>query len=72
VSEAPLIQVTVDGIPRRVPAGMSLLALLDQLQEPHGAAVVERNRRFVHKDALATTILQDGDLIEIILPAFGG
>ncbi len=72
MSRAAHIQVTVNGLVHRTQEGIRLLDLLDQIGEPHAAALVERNRRLVRKEDLATTLLEDGDSIEVILPAFGG
>lgn len=69
---APAITVTVNGEPVQVAAGTRLAELLANLGEPTDAGLVERNRRYVHKQELAQIVLEDGDLIEVILPAFGG
>lgn len=68
----PTITVTVNGEPMQIAAGTRLADLLASLGEPTDPGLVERNRRFVHKQDLAEIVLQDGDLIEVILPAFGG
>lgn len=64
--------MTVNGQTVETKPTESLRDLLERLNEPHAAAVVERNHRFVHKDNLPKTQLEDGDTIEVILPAFGG
>lgn len=66
------IRVLVNGEPLRLREPISLLALLEQLDEPYAHALVERNRRLVRPEQLAGTMLADGDEIEVILPAFGG
>ena len=69
---ASTITVTVNGEPMQVAAGTRLAELLASLGEPSEVGLVERNRRYVHKQDLAEIVLEDGDLIEVILPAFGG
>ena len=66
------ITVIVNGEPMRIAAGTRLAELLATLGEPTDAGLVERNRRYVHKQDLAEIVLEDGDLIEVVLPAFGG
>ena len=66
------INVTVNGERQFIAEGTTLLDLLEQLGEPYGAGVVELNRKFVHSDSLETTVLQDGDEVEVLLLAFGG
>jgi len=72
LAESPTITVTVNGEPMRIAAGTRLAELLASLGEPSDVGLVERNRRYVHKRDLAEIVLEDGDLIEVILPAFGG
>jgi thiamine biosynthesis protein ThiS len=64
--------VTVNGQAVEISPKESLHDLLERLDEPHAAAVVVRNHRFVHKDDVPKTQLEDGDTLEVILPAFGG
>ena len=66
------LRLQVNGEPREAPAGTSLLGLLQQLDEPWGAAVVEHNGAYVRKSDLDDVPLADGGRIEVILPAFGG
>jgi len=66
------ISVTVNDEPVVVGAGTRLADLLAELGEPTESGLVERNRRLVRKEDLAETVLEDGDTIEVILPAFGG
>ena len=34
--------------------------------------IAEINRRFIHRRDYMTTVLKEGDQVELILPAFGG
>ena len=72
MSTEEYIRVLLNGEPHQLVEPISLLALLEQLGEPHAHALVERNRRLVRPEQLAATVLADGDEIEVILPAFGG
>jgi thiamine biosynthesis protein ThiS len=66
------ITVIVNGETVVTPPGTPLLELLDRLQEPYPAAVIELNGRFVYKKNLSALRLSGGDVIEVILPSFGG
>ena len=69
---AATITVTVNGEGQVVAAGITLLRLLEELDEPYGVAVVEVNHKFVDPDAYPRIVLQDGDDVEVMLLAFGG
>lgn len=62
----------IDGFPEEVPDGIDLARLLEDRGEPAKATVVELNGRYVRAGLLADTKLSEGDVVEIILPAFGG
>ena len=72
MAQSELITVYVNQEEFQIPAGTCLLSLLQQIDEPYAAGIVELNAIFVHKDKLATQLLQNGDKVEVILPAFGG
>jgi len=55
-----------------IETGLSLGALLDQLQVRPGRVVVERNRDIVPRDAYGTTTLAEGDILEIVHFVGGG
>lgn len=66
------IRVTVNGEAHVIARDTVLKDLLDELNEPYGAAVVELNHKFVHRAALEKTVLREGDDVEVLLLAFGG
>ncbi len=55
-----------------LPKGMSLANLLVHLNVPEGKIAVERNLEIVSKSAYATTLLCEGDELEIIHFIGGG
>ena len=67
-----MIEVILNGEPVEVAEGTTLLALLERLGEPHQVALVEVNRKLVHKSELGRVVLAPLDAVEVILPAFGG
>ncbi len=70
--ETDTIRVTIDGLAETIPAGLTLAQLLEQRGEPVAIAMVERNGEYVRKQRLGEVKVENGDRIEIILPAFGG
>ena len=67
-----VITIMVDGFLERVPAGLGLPELIERQHAQHKDLVVEVNGRFVHPRDYRGLILQDGDRVELIHPAFGG
>lgn len=70
--ETDTIRVTIDGLAETIPAGLTLAKLLQRRGEPVAIAMVEHNGEYVRKDHLPNVRLEEGDRIEVILPAFGG
>jgi thiamine biosynthesis protein ThiS len=68
----PELTVRVNGEPVQVAPGTTLRELLERIEEPYEHALVLLNDVFRRRDELARCRLQDGDEIEVILPAFGG
>jgi thiamine biosynthesis protein ThiS len=66
------IDVTVNGEPRDVPAGATLLALLELLGLDPRVVVVEHNRTIVRRPALGTVRIAAGDVIELVHFVGGG
>lgn len=66
-----LIDVTINGEPRRVPAALTVRALLDHLGVA-GAAAVERNREIVPRAQHTTAVIAAGDTLEIVDLVGGG
>jgi len=66
------IDVTVNGEPRGVPAGATLLELLGLLGLDPRVVVVEHNRRIVRRPALGIVRIAAGDVIELVHFVGGG
>jgi thiamine biosynthesis protein ThiS len=66
------IEVMVNGEPRAVPAGATLLELLATLGLDPRAVVVEHNRRIVRRPALGDVTVAPRDAIEIVHFVGGG
>lgn len=66
------IAVVVNGEPRAVRAGATLLELLAALGIDPRAVVVEHNRRIVRRPALGEVHVTPGDAIELVHFVGGG
>lgn len=65
------MKITVNGEPKTV-EGMSLLNLLESLDIAPTRVAVELNMEILPKGEYATTLLNDGDVIEIVHFVGGG
>lgn len=66
-----MISITVNKQPQQYPANISLEMLMQQLNLAQGHAVAI-NQTFIPRTAHASTVLQDGDQIDILTPMQGG
>jgi sulfur carrier protein len=66
------IEVRVNGDALRLPAGASVVALLERLRITTARVAVERNREIVPKAAYASTALVQGDELEVVEFVGGG
>jgi len=66
------VTVTLNGKPRVVPAGLSLLELLERLDVQPSRVVVEHNREIRRKDDFKTAKVRDGDELELVYFVGGG
>ena len=66
------MEVVVNGSPRTVRAGVTLLQLLADLELDPRTVVVEHNRRIVRRPALGETPVAAGDAIELVHFVGGG
>ena len=64
--------IVVNGERREVPAGLTARALLDEEGTPASHVLVEINGVHVPLRRGEDRVLEDGDRVEIILPAAGG
>lgn len=67
-----MIQVTVNGSAHRFEPPLELAALLARLELSGKKIAVEKNGEIVPKSAHASTLLQDGDRLEIVAAVGGG
>ncbi len=67
-----MIQVTVNGAAHRFERPLEVTALLSTLQLAGKKVAVERNGEIVPKSAHASTLLADGDRLEIVVAVGGG
>ncbi|MEO8347614.1 MAG: sulfur carrier protein ThiS [Acidobacteriota bacterium] len=70
MSEA--IVVRVNGEERRFPAGMTISALLGDLEVSTPRVAVERNREIVPKGSYESTRIEEGDDLEVVEFVGGG
>jgi sulfur carrier protein len=67
-----MIQVTVNGSAHRFERQLELAALLAQLELNGKKIAVEKNGEIVPKSAHASTVVTDGDRLEIVVAVGGG
>ncbi len=67
-----MIQVTINGELRSIPAGKSVLELLEFLATPADRVAVEINREIVCKRDWGATTIEAGAKIEIVQFVGGG
>jgi thiazole synthase len=66
------VTVTLNGKPRKVADGVSLLELLEELDVAPSRVVIEHNREIRRKDDFAKTIVHAGDELELVYFVGGG
>ena len=64
--------LTINGDPRSVTGASTVEELLLLLKLDPRAVVVELNRAIVRRPAIATTLVADGDIVEIVHFVGGG
>jgi sulfur carrier protein len=67
-----MIQVTVNGAAHRFERPLEVSALLASLDLSGKKVAVERNGEIVPKSAHGSTLLADGDRLEIVVAVGGG
>ena len=67
-----MIQVTVNGKTHRFQRPVEVAALLSTLNLVGKKVAVERNGEIVPRSAHASTVLADGDQLEIVVAVGGG
>jgi thiamine biosynthesis protein ThiS len=66
------LAIQVNGEERRVPAGLSIAAMLAELGLDPQRVAVERNRDVVPRSSLGDVTVEDGDQYEIVHFVGGG
>lgn len=66
------IDVVINGQPRTVNAGTTIAGLISELGLADRKVAVERNRAVVPRAQHVTTVLADGDRLEIVTFVGGG
>jgi thiamine biosynthesis protein ThiS len=66
------VKIKINGEDNEVKDGLSVAALLDELQIRPGRVVVELNRNIVARDVHGATVLKEGDALEIVHFVGGG
>ncbi len=64
--------VTVNAERRELPEGATVYTLLETLKLANATCAVEVNRTLIRKAAHASTVLHEGDTIEIVTLVGGG
>ncbi|MGB7951558.1 MAG: sulfur carrier protein ThiS [Candidatus Binatia bacterium] len=66
------MKIRVNGEDKQIAEGLSVARLLDELQIRSGRVVVELNRDIVRREAQGSTLLKEGDSLEIVHFVGGG
>ena len=66
------ITVSLNGTPKTIREGLTLLELLEELQVSPARVVVERNRQILRKEDFAGARVQAGDVLELVYFVGGG
>jgi len=66
------VTVTLNGKPRQVPDGLSLLELLKELDVQPSRVVIEHNREIRRKEDFKTAKVREGDELELVYFVGGG
>ena len=66
------MNIRINGEEKEIKEGLSLAALLDELQIRPGRVVVELNRNIIAREAHGSTALKEGDALEIVHFVGGG
>jgi thiamine biosynthesis protein ThiS len=66
------MNIRINGEEKKISEGLSVAALLDELQIRPGRVVVELNRKIISREAHGSTGLKEGDALEIVHFVGGG
>ena len=66
------MKIIINGEDREVNEGTTVSQLLEEMNTPAVGIAVERNREIVSRSLHATTVLEEGDVLEIVKMVGGG
>jgi thiamine biosynthesis protein ThiS len=66
------MRIILNGFQEELPEKSTILSVISSNQEFEIHMIVELNHRFIHQKDYEATVLKDGDVLELIHPAFGG
>lgn len=66
------MKIRLNGDPLELPGELTILQLLEQLQIDPRRVAVEHNLTIIKRDRLATTMIGEGDEVEIVNFVGGG
>ena len=67
-----MIQISINGESREFPAALSVAELVVVLELTGKRIAIEKNGEIVPKSQYAQTMLQDGDVLEMVVAVGGG
>jgi len=66
------MRIILNGFQEELPENSTVSSVISSNQEFEIHMIVELNHRFIHQKDYETTVLSEGDVLELIHPAFGG
>jgi sulfur carrier protein len=66
------MDVRLNGETKQFPDGITVLGLLEQLQIQHQRVAVELNEMIVKKEKYGSTVIRNGDALEVVSFMGGG
>ena len=66
------MKIHINGEEREIAQGLTVARLLEEMQIRPGRVVVELNRDIVAREAHMSTLLKEGDMLEIVHFVGGG
>ncbi len=66
------MRIIIDGLAEDVAEGLTLDRLIEERGEDSVELIAEINRRYIHSRDYGSTVLREGDRVELIQAAFGG
>ena len=66
------IHILINGEEKEIASGLNIAGLLDELQIRPARVVIELNRTIISRDAHESTLLKEGDMLEIVHFVGGG